>query len=134
MTFLYHTFCQSLDSGVEIRVVFCDVSKAFNLVSASGLSLSSWFICSLLSWFNDFLTNRRQKVSHAFILVGILVMQVFRRGSITCPLLFLLHTNDIVVDLRSIIRLYADDSSLYIMVENPITAAQIFNSDLEKNR
>ena len=29
LTFLYNTFCQALDSGKEVRVVFCDISKTF---------------------------------------------------------------------------------------------------------
>ena len=30
LTFLYYLFCQALDAGHEIRVVFCDISKAFD--------------------------------------------------------------------------------------------------------
>ena len=32
LTFLYNTFCQALDSGKEVRAVFCDISKAFDHV------------------------------------------------------------------------------------------------------
>ena len=31
-TYQYNTFCEAVDSGKEIRVVFCDVSKAFDRV------------------------------------------------------------------------------------------------------
>ena len=37
MKFLYYTFCQALDSGEEVRAVFCDISKAFDRVWHSGL-------------------------------------------------------------------------------------------------
>jgi len=37
LTYLYHTFCEALDSGKEVRVVFCDVSKAFDRVWHTGL-------------------------------------------------------------------------------------------------
>ena len=30
LTYLYDTFCHALDSGKEVRVVFCDISKAFD--------------------------------------------------------------------------------------------------------
>ena len=30
LTYLYHTFCEALDSGKEVRAVFCDISKAFD--------------------------------------------------------------------------------------------------------
>ena len=45
---------------------------------------------------------------------------------------FLLYINDIVVDIRSSIRLFADDMSLYIIVDNPYHAAMLLNADLEK--
>ena len=32
LSFLYNTFCQALDSGKEVRAVFCDISKAFDRV------------------------------------------------------------------------------------------------------
>ena len=37
LTFLYNTFCQALDSGKEVRAVFCDISKAFDRVWHVGL-------------------------------------------------------------------------------------------------
>ena len=34
---LYDTFCRALDDGKEVRVVFCDISKAFDRVWHRGL-------------------------------------------------------------------------------------------------
>ena len=34
---MYNTFCQALDEGKEVRVVFCDISKAFDRVWHKGL-------------------------------------------------------------------------------------------------
>ena len=48
------------------------------------------------------------------------------------PHLFLLYINDIVTEIRSNIRLFTDDTSLYIIVENPDAAAEILNTDLNK--
>ena len=48
------------------------------------------------------------------------------------PLLFLLYINDIVEDINSSIRLFADDTTLYIIVDNPLHAANQLNSDLSK--
>ena len=65
LTFLYDTFCKALDSGLEVRVIFCDISKAFDRVWHAGLihKLNAAGISgNLLSWFIDYLSNRRQRV------------------------------------------------------------------------
>ena len=46
------------------------------------------------------------------------------------PLLFLLFINDIVKDKGCNIRLFADNTSLFLAVENPDTAAEILNSSI----
>ena len=47
-------------------------------------------------------------------------------------LLFLLFINDIVTDIKANIKLFADDTSLYVTVDTPQNAADIINRDLEK--
>lgn len=43
-------------------------------------------------------------------------------GSILVPLLFLVYKNEINNEFLCNIRLFADDPSLYVIVENPDTA------------
>ena len=53
------------------------------------------------------------------------------QGSILGPLLFFLYINEIVEDIYSSIRLFADDTSLYIIIgDNSFHAAEQLNSDL----
>ena len=53
-------------------------------------------------------------------------------GSIIGPLLFLVYINDIVIDIGSNIRLFADETSLYIIVDELVTAAGCLNTDLQR--
>ena len=46
------------------------------------------------------------------------------------PILFVLYINDIVNAIGSIIRIFADDTSLFIGVDNPLAAAICLNTQL----
>ena len=47
-------------------------------------------------------------------------------------MLFLIYINDIVCDIDSSIKLFADDTTLYLIVEDPIPAANLMDGDLDK--
>ena len=137
LAFMYHTFAKALNDKFDIRLVFCDQSKAFDKVWHGGLlyKLKTFGIeGSLYDWFENYLSNRRQRVT---IKNGLSTWAEVRagvpQGSILGPLLFLIHINDIVENIESNIKLFADDTSLYVIVEkNEHDSVQQLNRDLEK--
>ena len=87
----------------------------------------------MTKWFSSYLTGRKQRV----VLNGQAsdwtpVHAGVPQGSILGPLLFLIYINGIVKNIGRSIRLFADDTSLYIIVESPQTAANLINADLSK--
>ena len=118
----YHMFCEAVDNGKEVRTVFCDISKAFDWVWQKGLLHKLRGIgCSekVLAWFSSYLSKWVE------VLAGV------PQGSIFGILLFLIFINDIVKHISGSIRLFANDTSLYIIVDLPEDAARILNADLQ---
>ena len=133
-SYIIHFF-KALDTGKEVRVIFCDISKAFDRVWHAGLIhklRAAGISGKLLDWFTNYLFKRRQRV----VLPGVESLWTFIKagvlqGSILGPLLFLIFINNIVNEIHANIRLFADDTSLYLIVEYPDVTAQLLNIDLE---
>ena len=134
---VYHHFCKAVDSNKEMRVIFLDITKAFDKVWHKGIiyKLRKCGINGrLLLWFQDYLSNRMQRVvingQHSnwkTIDAGV------PQGSVLGPLLFLLYINDIVQSVRHCnIRLFADDTCIFIEVNDRHEAAAFLNADLSK--
>ena len=88
----------------------------------------------LLEWFRDCLTNRLQTV----VIKGEKsclkrVVSGVPKRSVLGPLLFLIYINDIVNDIQSVIKLFADDTSMSLALKTPNVRADIMNLDLQKN-
>ena len=132
---IYDQFCKAVSNGKDIRVVFLDISKAFDRVWHEGLiyKLKGHGIRgTLLRWIQSYLADRQQRViingaksEWGSIKAGV------PQGSVLGPLLFLIFINDITYVIRHCkIRLFADDTCLYIEVDDPEEAAVALNHDL----
>ena len=133
---IVHNIHSSFDAynSLEVRGVFLDMSKAFDKVWHDGLiyKLENFGIKGrLLSLLTDFLSNRSQRVAlngqyseWKDIKAGV------PQGSILGPLLFLIYINDLSSNLKSTVKLFADDVSLFSVIHDPNLSAAELNSDL----
>ena len=118
----------------ETRAVFLDISKAFDNVWHDGLfKLKNYGISgSLFTVIKDFLSNRQQRVvlnvkSSCWSSITAGVPQGFGLG----PLFFLIYINDLVDNINSEAKLFADNTSLFTVVYDVDIAANKLNRDLE---
>ena len=54
------------------------------------------------------------------------------QGSFLGPLIFLVYTNDLTNNLKSNVKLFADDTSLFSEIYDPLEIANVLNNDLRK--
>ena len=124
------------DRPKDIRAVFLDISKAFDKIWLPGLifKIKSFGISGdLLELIKNFLSNRFQRVvlnGHTSewekINAGV------SQGSILGPQFFLIYINDLADGISSIVKLFADDTSLFSIVQNKNNSASWLNNDLDK--
>ena len=133
---IYDDFCKSFDSEMTTQAIFFDISKAFDKIWHRGLLLKLKAVGirgTLLHWFENYLAERKQAVVlHSSRSDYLTVPAGVPQGSVVGPLLFCIYINDIVEDIESVIKLFADDTSMYLCLENPHIRADILNNDLEK--
>jgi hypothetical protein len=126
-----------VNNGKEIRVVFMDISKAFDRVWHKGLLHKlkiNGITGKLLEWLKDYLTDREQRViingEHSewgHIKAGV------PQGSVLGPLLFLIFINDVTHVVRNCkIRLFADDTCLFIEVDDHGETGGMIDEDLNR--
>lgn len=135
LTLIIHCIFEALEKGKEVRMVFLDLSKAFDRVWHEGLIFKLQHIGikdPLLSWLHSYLSERQQRVviegqcsNWSKISAGV------PQGSVLGPLLFLIYINDICVDVQSQCFLYADDTSLFDITDDPSQSSHVLNNDLK---
>ena len=134
LTDLYNYIPKAMDDGKEVKAVFCDISKAFDRVWHKGLLYKlqgNGINGKLILWFKSYLEKRKQKtVINGFTSDNKSVLAGVPQGSVLGPLLFLVYINDIVDNISCNIKLFADDTSLYITLDDYALGYRTLNSDL----
>ena len=128
-----HEIHKAFDDGNEIRAVFLDISKAFDTVWHEGLIHKLQKIGvegEMIQIVKSFLSDRKQRVNidgknsdWACVQAGV------PQGSLLGPLLFLVYINDLVEVVDSEIRIFADDTFIFTVVNQNCT--ETLNKDLE---
>ena len=129
-----HEIFKAFDDGNELRAVFLDISRAFDKVWSKGLIFKLRKIGiegEMLKIITSFLEDRQQRVTMdgefsdwADIEAGV------PQGSILGPILFLIYINDLIEVVSSDIRIFADDTFIFRIVDPNSTVD--LNSDLQK--
>ena len=128
---------RSFDCDVpkEVRAIFLDISKAFDKVWHAGLihklkqnGISGNFLLIL----ENFLSDRCQRVtingktsSWRNLKAGV------PQGSVLGPLLFLIYINDLIKDMNCDARIFADDTSIFKIVNDVNEAFNDISHDLK---
>ena len=130
---IYNAF--DANPSLEVRGVFLDISKAFDRVWYKSLYKLKCIGINgnFLKFVESFLSNRYQRVvlngqasSWDDVKAGV------PQGSILGPLFFLIYINDLSENLESTVKPFADDTSIFHVVKDSNTSAEILNHDLNR--
>ena len=117
--------------GKQTDIILLDFSKAFDKVNHSKLlwKLNQYGIRGhVLDWVRAFLGSRSQRV----VIDGeesesIPVTSGVPQGSVLGPILFLIYINDLPNEVCSQVRLFADDTALYLTLESEDDSSTLQN-------
>ena len=121
LTFV-HDLYKNLRDNMQTDVIVMDFAKAFDKVPHKNLihKLKAYGIDGYINqWIQSFLHQRQQRVvckgemsSWTPVTSGV------PQGSVVGPVLFLVYINDLPAKLQSKVRLFADDTIVYMSVTN----------------
>ena len=112
---------EAVDDGGSVDIIYTDFQKAFDSVPHRRLA-EKIHACGIRGtphrWIRNFLENRKQTV-----VVGGTTSQEgnvtsgIPQGSVLGPILFLIFINDLPQNIKSKLKIFADDTKLYARVD-----------------
>ena len=130
---LVDELAKNMQIGKQTDLILLDLSKAFDKVAHEKLilKLHQYGIRGdTLNWIKDFLDNRKQTV----VINGINSDEVpvssgVPQGSVLGPILFPAYINDLPEQVKSRVKLFADDTAMYLAISST-TEGQVLQTDL----
>ena len=125
-------FTHFMDERENFDVIYLDFKKAFDSVPHERLllKLEGYGISGcILKWIRSFLENRTQKVKigNEFSEPS-KVTSGIPQGSILGPILFTIFINDLPEAIKSICKIFADDTKIYNITDKHNTLQEDLNS------
>lgn len=128
----------AMNESLIIIAIFLDFQRAFETIEPKLLLYKLEFYFGVrgieLNWFRSYLTDRTQVVR----ICNVISSEINNRlgvpqGSILGPLLFILYINDLVNCLKYCsVKLFADDTLLYVTVNDLELGVRNVNEDLSR--
>ena len=123
-----------MQMGKQADLILLDLSKAFDKVAHEKLlqKLRHYGIRGgTLKWLKAFLDNGKQAVvNNGINSEKNSVSSSVPQGSVPGPILFLAYINDLPEQVKSRVRLFADDTGLYLAISTA-TESVVLQTDLE---
>lgn len=128
LTFV-HDLYKNLHNNMQTDVIIMDFAKAFDKVPHKNLihKLKEYGIGGYINqWIESFLHQRQQRVvCEGEMSSWTPVTSGVPQGSVVGPILFLVYINDLPAKLQSKVRLFADDTIIYMSVTNESDAVTL---------